>query len=403
MIDNSVTHPKHLDSNGLLATFLAALTALLGLMPLAILPIFVGIIVDELGLSTQMAGALTSINLLGNAFGVLAVSFITRVSIKHLVYIGVAVEIVFELASLSSGTGIDLFAFRFIAGLGGGLVTGAAYSWIARQVNPDRGFALLILLQFLLGSILFYILPEITLEYGVVTFYVLFILCALMSLACCFILDQSPSTLTKSNEPLTSISQKKSTPMSKSTISKVLISIALFELAASGIWAFVERMGIAWQLSFDEIGLSLSIGSLAGIPGSALVIIFCLRWGRSIPLTLGFVCVISSLLLFVFGNQNLWIYTLGLIIFNGAWSYVIPYIQGIQAQVDETGQVAIWGMFMVLSAIAAGPYLFALFIGEQGFYKAMIFACILLLTSFSFIFSLAKKLDDEHIRSLPRF
>ena len=399
MIESRAVPPEYLESNGLIATFLATLTGLLGLMPLAILPLFVGILVDEIGLSAQMAGALMSVNLLGNAVGVLAISFITRLSVKHSVYLGVALTIIFEIASLKAAGSVDLFLFRFIAGIGGGIVTGAAYSWIARQVNPDRGFALLILLQFLVSSILFYILPEIIVQHGVATFYVLFMFGALVSLLCCFILDQPPNPL---SNPLTNndacaekSNEIKLTSPNKITIIKVLISIALFELAASGIWAFIERMGIAWQLSIDEIGMSLSVGSLAGIPGSALVIIFCLRWGRLKPLSVGFFCIIASLLLFLVGTQSLWLYTVGLIIFNGAWSYVIPYIQGIQAQVDETGRVAVLGMFTVLTAIAAGPFVFALFIGEQGFYSAMIFASALLLLSFYFIFSIARRLDTQ--------
>lgn len=398
MIESSAIRPEYLESNGLIATFLATLTGLLGLMPLAILPLFVGILVDELGLSAQMAGALTSVNLLGNAIGVLAISFITRLSVKHAVYLGVVLAIIFELASFQAVGGVGLFLFRFMAGVGGGLVTGAAYSWIARQVNPDRGFALLILLQFLVSSILFYLLPEIIIQHGVATFYILFIISALVSLVCCFILDQSPNPLADNETSLEHSNEISLPSPDKVTISKVLISIALFELAASGIWAFIERMGIAWQLTIDEIGMSLSVGSLAGIPGSALVIIFCLRWGRLKPISVGFISVIASLLLFLVGTQSLWLYTVGLIIFNGAWSYVIPYIQGIQAQVDETGRVAIWGMFTVLTAIAAGPFVFALFIGEQGFYSAIIFASALLLLSFYFIFTIAKRLDSQVIQ-----
>jgi len=52
-------------------------------------------------------------------------------------------------------------------------------------------------------------------------------------------------------------------------------------------------------------------------------------------------------------------------------------------------------MFTVLTAIAAGPFVFALFIGEQGFYSAMIFASALLLLSFYFIFSIARRLDTQ--------
>jgi len=384
-----------LDSNRFPATLLAALTAMLGLMPLAILPLFVGAMIDDLGLSGEIAGGLTSINLLGNALGVLAVSFISRLSPKQMVYLGIAFEVVFELCSMMFESTITLFLFRALAGIGGGLVTGAAYGWIARQANPDKGFGLLILLQFLIGSILFYYLPDISSQYGIATFYSLFILSAFVSLLCSFILGQAPSAIDKRLSRTQSTTTKSFSE--KKVIANVLIAIALFELAASGIWAFIERMGLAWDLSFNDIGISLSVGSLAGIPGAALVIVFCLRWGRAIPLALGFAVAIVSLGLFIFAPHNLWIYSIALIIFNGAWSYVIPYIQGIQAQIDDTGRVAVWGMFVVLSSIAAGPFVFGTLIGDEGYQGALIFAALLLLLSFGFIIAIARRLDRHPI------
>lgn len=395
MINNENVQQWKFDSNKLTAIFLVSITGMLGLMPLSVLPMFVGLIIDDLKFSTEVAGALIAVNLFGNAIGVLLVSFVQKLTRKQIVYCGVLLTIIFELASLNTASITGLFILRFVAGIGGGLVTGAAYSWLAKHKSPDKGFAVLIFLQFLLSAILLYSLTSYAEKYGLATLYWLFIVSALVSLLCCPILAQNPNpNITTDNTQKNRVNKPANT-LNKVVITKVLLSLALFELAASGLWAFIERMGVAWQLTFSDIGTGLSLGSLAGIPGSLLVIILGLKYGRSIPLTLGIMISIVSLVLFTLGTPNLLNYVIGLVIFNLSWSYTVPYIQGIQAQIDETGSIAIWGMFTVLTAIAAGPFIFGIIIKYNGYQSAIYVAIVLLIISFISIFSIAKKLDSS--------
>ena len=381
-----------MNPSGVVTLVIVCFVGMLGLMPLAILPLFVGSLIDDFGISPEAAGALVSVNLLGNALGVLVVSMLLRsVGLRQFVYVGVLLAIAAELLSLYLECSYTIFScIRLLSGIGGGLVTGAAVNWIATRANPDRGFGLLICNQFFLSALLFYMLPNTIMQHGLEAFYWLFIITSVVSGMGSFaLLADQENFESEVTEPVDD-----KFVMDKISIGKALLAIALFEIAASGIWAFVERMGLDWNLTLEAIGNALSIGTLFGIPGSLLVVYLGIRWGRGLPILCGAMSCILGLAIFLSGIQTLWIYVLGLIVFNAAWSFTIPYIQGVQAALDPEGRIAVIGMFVVLLAIALGPFVFGFLIGDRGYSIAIIFACVLLAGCLLSIFDVARRQDQ---------
>jgi|TARA_B110000238_G_C16140747_1_gene446118 MFS family permease len=388
MNNSVISDAFRIEPNGIVAALLASFTAMLGLMPVAILPLFVGTLVDALGISGEMAGVVVSVNLLGNALGVLLVSVLLgALTLRQFVVLGVSLELVVEVLSLTMDLHLPgLLTMRLFAGIGGGLVTGAAFNWMAKRTAPDRGFGLLYAYQFFLSALLLYLLPQWITECGVSAFYGLFIVTALVSLCCCFVLTPTKAIVSGELESKLELDKK--------AIGLTMISIALFEIAASGIWAFIERMGLEWNFAPEHIGAALSIGALAGIPGALLVVLLGARWGRSKPIFCGVAFCVIGLAGLLTGFQTFWLYTLALLIFNGAWSFTIPYVQGVQAQLDPTGRVAVIGLFVVLLAIAAGPFIFGFLIGDQGYSAAIVFACLLLSGCLVFVFGVARAQEE---------
>ena len=381
-----------MNPNGIVAIVIVCFVGMLGLMPLAILPLFIGSLVDNLGMTAEASGTVVSVNLLGNALGVLLVSILLRfLSLRQFIYVGALLALSAELLSLYLDSSyIEYLFVRLLSGFGGGIVTGAAVNWIATRPKPDRGFGLLICNQFFLGALLFYILPDIIAKRGVEVFYWLFIVSAVVSIMGSFSLGTDKGNI----EPEAAESVDNGVVLEKRSIAKGLLAIALFEIAASGIWAFVERMGLDWNLTFEAIGNALSIGTLFGIPGSLLVVYLGARWGRGLPILYGAIACIVGLAVFLTGIQTLWIYILGLIVFNAGWSFTIPYIQAVQAELDPKGRVAVIGMFVVLLAIAIGPFVFGLLIGDRGYNSAIIFACALFFFSTLCVYGVARRQDN---------
>lgn len=377
---------------GITGMLLACIVAMPGLMPLAVLPLFVGSLIDSPGLNTEAAGAITSLNLLGNALGIFCVSLCLRRFTRHqFVVIGALLSMVMEVGSILLGWSLaGLLTTRLLSGFGAGLISGAASNWLATRPSPDRGFGLLFFMQFFLSALLLYVLPPVIVQHGTVTFYGLFMTSAVVSIICLPIITQAADNSVNPNGD-----DIDSPTLDKKPIALTLLAIAFFELVAAGIWAFIERLGIDWRLTPQNIGTALSVGTLAGILGSLLVTFLGTRWGRSRPITQGTITAALGLIVFLFGMPSFGIYVTGLVIFNLAWSYTVPYIQGVQASLDPSGRIAVTGMFVMLLAISMGPFIFGFIIGNRGFETAIIFSCVLLAGCWISVFRVARHQDRD--------
>lgn len=392
MLPDTSAHAVGKNHNSFVTTLTVVIAGLPGLIPLAVLPSFVGNLVDELGFGAETAGIVVSANLLGNALGILVVAQLLRhISLRKFVLVGAVIEILADVISWQLDSAVALSSIRIVSGVGGGIITAAAYNWLSRQADPDRGFGLLICLQFAVSAALLYLLPSFTGEHGVSAFYATFILFALLSVAVSAVLKQRPDDDLAARTASTSKHQR--VLLDKPAIARALFAIALFEVAASGVWAFIERIGTVWELSPGMINTVLSIGALAGIPGALLVVVFTIRWGRARPITIGVTVTVIGLLLLLLDASYAWVYAVSMILFNGAWSYTIPYIQGAQAQLDPTGRIAVFGMFVVLLAISIGPFVFGFVIGDRGYHAAILLACGLLVTCVAVILGVARSQD----------
>lgn len=364
------------NTDGVLATILVVLTGFVGVAPLAVLPVWVGGMVDHLGLSEQAAGTIVSANLFGSAVGMLIVAgLLQRIALLRLAVLGIGLEIVGDLASLFFDGALQLGCLRFIAGLGGGAVTATAVSWIAQQRHPEKGYGLFMMLQFGLGALILAILPYAVGLNGVSVVYWIFIVFALVSLMLSptLMLSRSaPVGDTKKSDITIGVEEKiKMLPVLLS-----FVAIGLFEAANSGVWAYIERVGLAIPLTRETLGGTLAVASLAGIPGALAVVWLGVRRGRLLPIVLGLLCgVISLLLLLSVGELLLFLFVTMLL--SAAWSFTLPYMQGIQAQLDPQGRIAVLGMFVVMVGVALGPALYGLVVGLGGYANAMWLGVIL--------------------------
>lgn len=370
---------------GIQKKLITSMAGMLGLMPLAILPLYLGALIDLQGLSLQQAGLLTSINLLGCAAGVLVVSILKQGNRLIFLVASLSLAVIFDLLSVfASESWLSLF--RFLSGVGGGLITGLSFQQLAKQRQPDQGFAILIMLQFLISSVLLYLMPGFQQQFGMDIFYYLLIGFAIVCNVCGF--------LTFNDEDASSSQRNRAKPR-PSFVALVLIGISCFEIAAAGVWAFADRIGNLWGLVNSDIADALALSTLAGIPGSALVILIGVKLGRNRSIIAGSLLVIISLLPLLLSASTYSLYVIALFVFNFSWSYTIPYLQGMQAELDNSGSLAVLGMAVVLISIALGPYLFSIIITVDDFFKG-ITTCIGLFTLVALLsFPVARHLDKS--------
>ncbi len=366
-----------LSSDGLFTMLLVVITGFVGVAPLAVLPAWVGGMMDHLGLSEQQAGVIASANLFGSAIGMLIVAgLLKHFSLLRLAIMGVGLEVVADLASLFFDAALQLGCLRFAAGIGGGVVTATAISWIAQQPNPERGYGLFMMLQFGVGALILAVLPHFMAVNGVNVIYLVFIAFAFLSLVLSPALKCSLKRKIhqgNDNDGIEVAAEKiKLLPVGLS-----FVAVGLFEAANAGVWAYIERVGLAIPLPRDTLGMILAIASLVGIPGALAVVWLGIRRGRFLPIAAGLSCGMLSLLLLL-GVDDLLLYMVAIMALSASWSFTLPYLQGIQAQLDPQGRIAVLGYFVVMVGVALGPALYGGVVGSGDYSNAMWLGVLLL-------------------------
>ncbi|WP_355661138.1 MFS transporter [Halomonas salifodinae] len=355
--------PRHLDPDGYPATFLVSLAGFGGLVVLAVLPLLVTRLGVELGHTEAQAGMVVSANLFGNALGMLGVAaLLRRTGLKALATVGAGLILLCELISLGVTALGPLTLVRLVAGLGGGLLAGAAYAWAARRHRPERGYAMLLLLQFLGAGLLLFLLEAPVARFGLSALYLTFAGCALLALCC---IPAMGRTAPDASAPLGSARRGTTSIWRDWRLWSLLLAIALFEVANAGAWAFLQAFGQALALPDAQIhGVTVIAGGIGGV-GALAVMWLGEHRGRTRPLAAGLLLSLmatAALLL----ERGLLPYATAVMVLSICWAFTLPYLQGALAQLDRFGELTAIGCFVMMCSLSLGPWLIGLGIGAGG-------------------------------------
>ncbi|GEK48718.1 hypothetical protein PRZ61_00795 [Halomonas pacifica] len=355
--------PRRLDPDGYLAAFLVSLAGFGGLVVLAVLPLFVTRLVVELGHNEAQAGMVVSANLFGNALGMLGVAALLRhTGLKALAAGGAGLILACELASLSVTALAPLVLVRLAAGLGGGLLAGAAYAWAARRHYPERGYAMLLLLQFLGAGLLLFLLESPVTRFGLSALYLTFAGCALLALCC---IPAMGRTAADAAAPLGSARRGTTAIWRDWRLWGLLLGIALFEIANAGAWAFLQAFGQALALPEAQIhGVTVIAGGIGGV-GALAVMWLGERRGRTCPLAGGLLLSLAATATLLL-DRGLLPYAAAVMMLSICWAFTLPYLQGALAQLDRFGELTAIGCFVMMCSLSLGPWLVGLGIDGGG-------------------------------------
>jgi predicted MFS family arabinose efflux permease len=341
--------------NSLLALFFLATIGTAGIYYVNIIPALVGTLVDSLGFTKQQAGYVSSANMYGAACGaILAVFMVKRVYWKKIVGSMLLTVIVIDLVSPLFTSPEPLMIVRFVAGTVGGVATGTIMAIIARTSQPSRGYGFLLVMQFGLGGVGLLILPSLVATLGHQT---LFYALACVSIAAVLMLpylSEYPIENKQSSHVHTSAFFSWNSGAAIKPLLLVVAAIALFQSANMGLFAYLERLGMHEQHGMQWVSFSLAAGSWVGIPGSALVILLSTRFGRLRPLAIGLSIILGVIWLFHF-SANDQVYFWANVFFASAWAFCLPYMFGMCAELDLSGQMAAVGGLASKFGMATGP------------------------------------------------
>jgi len=368
--------------------FVCSVIGTTSFLPLLVLPAMVGVLVDEAGLSESFAGWAASVNF----FGVFAVAFLMafqmhRINLRQMAIITLAIALAADVISayLAAPTAVFLL-IRFITGSANGAAQITALSAIARLDDAERGFGLLITLQFLIAALGCYILPVYSAELGATGMFLLFSACDLLALLLARHLPGRAIDKTAG----TDLSSERSILFSAVAL-LALLGYATFEAANTAQYTYLGRLGVALAFSDNAIGTVLMIASLAGIPGAFTIIVVGKRFGTIGPLMFGIGIAILGLVILITSGAFAWYLAAGICL-GFSWAFCLPFIQSLLASLDRNGSALAAGAAAAAIGVAVGPGLAATVVEVGNYQPVFLIAIALMIVAItSFFVSIRKK------------
>jgi predicted MFS family arabinose efflux permease len=172
---------------------------------------------------------------------------------------------------------------------------------------------------------------------------------------------------------------------------------ALFAYQAGQMatFAYVIEFGERHELTAEFIGRAVAIGLWVGAPAAAFVAWWSTRSGRLRPAAIGALLTSAGVALFFLpGELAYLVANTGLAI---SFSLTIPYLLGVVAEMDNSGQMAALGGFINSLGLATGPAIAATILGENHYERVVLFAVIALAAT-AFIVAAPARLLDARAR-----
>jgi len=348
--------------NSMKARIFLAFLASAGLFYVNIMPAIVSGLIEALGFTNQQAGNVASANMYGAAAGALFIVFlIKRINWRIASTIFLSTLIVIDLLSIKLSDPTTLLFVRFLHGFVGGMLVGTGFSLIARTLQPDRTFGVLLFVQFGFGGLGIMFIPGLVPEYGTqVLFYSLVAFSVATFLMMPFLPDYAVPPEKEQQK------QTAGNGIQKLPLILTLATIFLFQAANMGLFAFIIGLGEYYKLEIGFISTTLGIANWLGLAGAGLVIAIGSRFGYLKSVLAGIIFTALAMWLLLYSNVP-WIWIVSNCMIGITWGFTIAYLLGLASRFDVTGQMAAMGGFASKMGLASGPVVTAMLLGEDNY------------------------------------
>ena len=328
-----------------------AVLGCVSIIPILIGPIITGVLVDFGGLSDSEAGMTSAYGAVGSvAVALICALTMHRLPLRKLAIAGLSLAVVGNLGAAFFYSELGLFyALRALNALGDGAVYAAVMSSFAREKNSERCYGLFMMLQFGLAGAGLWALPTLWPEMGVTTMYIGF---ASLQLIAAPLLVLPPSRAAD----VAGISIRGSEWRLLLSIAALAGLVALCFSEASNIATdvYLERIAVLAGLSDDQIGATLGIASVVGVPGAFAILLLGARFGHAIPVLAGIGVGAVSLFGIMEATSHSAFFWF-VCIHSFTWAFTTPYIQALLADMDPGGAVVTAGGIASGAGAGLGP------------------------------------------------
>lgn len=318
---------------------------------LFLMPTLIGTLEVHAGLSGKVAGFLLSMELAVSALTTLLLSAWARKQSARLwALAGGLLTIVGTAFTLISPALPVLFATRFLAGVGAGVIGTAATSVLSRGVDRERLIAILTIISILDAAFWLAVLPYLTDKFGYRAPYACLLLICLSGT---YLLMRLPSLSCRQDATRPALRS----PFALSAV-LVVLTVFLTQLGQGAFWSMEETYGSYACFDSHAIGMILSIATLLLLLGAVGAAWAGNRFGRFPPLlTLIAVNALSILLVSTIAVH--WVYVTANVFQSLTNLSSVIYQLGLSASLDRFGRVVAVSAALVTLGNGLGPGLSA--------------------------------------------
>lgn len=349
-----------------ISTIAAAMwMTVVGTLGILFLPLMVGGIIDDLGFSEKQAGYIAAAEMAGVAVASgLGIFWVRRV---NWVTIAILSTLAFIAANWAS-TGVSeygpMFICRFFVGAASGALLAIGLACQSDSKNADRIFGYWVACQMTVSSAGYLLLPSVRAAWGVDGYFIALVILGFTAF------------LSLMFFPARGINRKSGRTKQENTFltgSLALGGALLFFMAQGGLWAFLERLGLAAALSTTQIGIALAISSYLGIVGGLAKNWLAGSLGMLSPFVFVIVGELIMLALFAIGAGSI-MFAVAVCLLQFCWAMgMASFLSGLNV-IDSSGGLVLLLMSIAKAGYSLGPAMMGWFIvGDD--YSGVLIAC----------------------------
>jgi len=275
---------------------------------------------------------------------------LSRISRVKAAAVGALLLITVNLISAYTDSFEVVRVTRVLAGFAGGLIGAAGTASAASSQNPQRIFAIIGVSWGLIAAVQLAVLPYLTVPYGSEGGY--YGMAAATALFLPVLVWLNPPRPHEKMQESMAFEQKLSlwerlterlgvrdAPNARFAI-MIMVALFTYEIAQGATQVFLEQFGLRTGLEEVRIGQILGVTAFLGLSGGALAAWLGNRFGnlRPIVVGIGFNVVFASTL--ALGTIPI-LFAVSYLGWNMAYYFLVPYMLGVLAQMDDRGRWAV--------------------------------------------------------------